>query len=158
MGQATRIRLQALREAAAVSRIAGGAARYEGDGVLRIESALGAALDRIAAGWDEFEPEADGEIKVRKPALDPDLSYEDRLSFDVGPFEDFSQLVSFEDAANAIGATGEISIERFSEGRARIEVSLSEPVDILRELEERCDLQFQVRSRRDGEIILDFGE
>ena len=78
-----------------------------------------------------------------------------RVSVDIGPFEDFSQLVRFEDAANAIGATGDISITRFSGGRARIDVALSEPVDLLRELEENCDLDFRVRSRSDDEIVLD---
>jgi hypothetical protein len=78
-----------------------------------------------------------------------------RVSVDVGPFEDFSQLVRFEDAANSIGATGDISIKRFSEGRARIDVALSEPVDLLKELEERCDIDFKVRSNADDEIILD---
>ena len=61
-----------------------------------------------------------------------------RISVDVGPFADFSQLVRFEDAANSIGATGDISIKRFSGGRARIDVAVSEPVDLLRELEESC--------------------
>ena len=154
LAQATRIRLQALREAAAVNRIASGASRYQGGGVLRVEAALEAALDRIAADWDAFEAEEGEEAGVPDPVLVEDP----RVSVDVGPFEDFAQLVSFEDAANAIGATGEISIRRFSEGRAQIDVSLSEPVDILRELEERCDLQFKVRSRRDGEIILDVDE
>ena len=77
-----------------------------------------------------------------------------RVSVDVGPFEDFSQLVRFEDAANAIGGTGDISIKRFSGGRARIDVALSEPVDLLRELEENCDLEFKVRSRTGDEIVL----
>ena len=71
-----------------------------------------------------------------------------RVSVDVGPFADFSQLVRFEDAANAIGGTGDISIKRFSEGRARIDVAVSEPVDLLRELEERCDIDFKVRSHQ----------
>lgn len=78
-----------------------------------------------------------------------------RLNVDVGPFQDFSQLVRFEDAANAIGATEEISIRRFSAGRASIEVSLSEPVDLLRELESRCDLEFVVRHTEGEEIVLD---
>ncbi|MGI8727827.1 MAG: hypothetical protein ACR2K6_09165, partial [Solirubrobacterales bacterium] len=71
---------------------------------------------------------------------------------------DFSQLIRFEDAANAIGATEEISIRRFSEGRANIEVSLSEPIDLLRELEQSCELEFEVRRAERGEIILDVGE
>ncbi|KAA0268580.1 MAG: hypothetical protein EDQ89_11170, partial [Acidobacteria bacterium] len=53
------------------------------------------------------------------------------------------------------GATGDISIKRFSGGRARIDVALSEPVDLLRELEESCDLDLRVRSRSEGEIVLD---
>ena len=77
------------------------------------------------------------------------------ISVDIGPFADFSQLVRFEDAANAIGATGDISIKRFSGGRAQIDVSLSEPVDLLRELEENCDLDFRVRSQSDDSLILD---
>ena len=77
------------------------------------------------------------------------------VSVDIGPFDDFSQLVRFEDAANAIGATGDISIKRFSAGRARIDVALSEPVDLLRELEDNCDLEFRVRSQDDDEIVLD---
>jgi hypothetical protein len=79
------------------------------------------------------------------------------VSVDVGPFQDFSQLVRFEDAANAIGATGPISIKRFSGGRARIDVALSEPIDLLRELEERCDLEFVVRSNEEDSIVLDVG-
>lgn len=81
-----------------------------------------------------------------------------RVSVDIGPFQDFSQLVSFEDAANSIGATGEISIRRFSGGRANIDVDLSEPIDLLEELEQRCDLRFDVRKRSDDEIVLDLGE
>ena len=89
------------------------------------------------------------------PARSKDRSGRRRVSVDVGPFEDFSQLVRFEDAANAIGATGDISIKRFSEGRARIDVALSEPIDLLHELEERCDLEFKVRSSSDDSIVLD---
>jgi hypothetical protein len=77
------------------------------------------------------------------------------ISVDIGPFADFSQLVRFEDAANAIGATGDISIKRFSGGRAQIDVALSEPVDLLRELEENCDLEFRVRSQDDDSLVLD---
>jgi hypothetical protein len=78
-----------------------------------------------------------------------------RVRVDIGPFADFSQLVRFEDAANAIGATGDISLKRFSGGRAQIDVGLNEPVDLLRELEASCDLEFRVRSRNDDEIVLD---
>ena len=61
----------------------------------------------------------------------------------------------FEDAARSIGATSEISIKRFSEGRAQMAVQLREPVALLRELEERCDLEFVVRDMRRDSVVLD---
>ena len=64
---------------------------------------------------------------------------------EIGPFGDFSQLVGFEDAAEQIGATTEISVERFSEGRATLSMRLDEPVELLRELEQRSPLEFRVR-------------
>lgn len=158
-GQATRIRLRALREAAELTARMSDAAAEGTAGRERILAALEEAIDRVAGDW-EAEPAS--------PAAGPHgmppafaggngngRPARRRVSVDVGPFEDFSQLVRFEDAANAIGATGDISIKRFSEGRARIDVALSEPVDLLRELEARCDLEFKVRSTTDDEIILD---
>jgi len=157
-GQATRIRLRALREAAELSerlRFANGEAGEAGRA--RFLSALEGALDRVAKeSVTEFGP----------PPLAQEIAIGDsnghlgpadrrRVSVDVGPFADFSQLVRFEDAANAIGATGDISIKRFSEGRARIDMALSEPIDLLRELESRCDLEFEVRSTAEDEIVLD---
>jgi len=162
-GTATRIRLAALREAAELNaRLLDATdprAAAAGD---RILDALERAIDRVAGQW---EPERD---PAQPPA--PPLArsaagrvslaggqpgVRQRVSVDIGPFDDFSQLVRFEDAANAIGATGDISIKRFSGGRARIDVALSEPVDLLHELEESCDLDFAVRSRNDDEIVLD---
>lgn len=159
-GQATRMRLRALREAAELTaRLSDVVAE---DGTNRREhvlTALEEAIDRVAGDWEEQAPTP---VPVHAPP--PPFAGRNgngrpaarrRISVDVGPFEDFSQLVRFEDAANAIGATGDISIKRFSEGRARIDVALSEPVDLLRELEERCDLEFKVRSTSDDEIVLD---
>ena len=123
----------------------------------RILDALEEAIDRVASDWEAGVGAAAApaaEAVARRNGRRRRAARR-RVSVDVGPFEDFSQLVRFEDAANAIGATGDISIKRFSEGRARIDVALSEPVDLLRELEERCDLEFKVRSTDDDEIVLD---
>lgn len=161
-GHATRTRLRALREAALLSAAATEASDHpeiRGERHERLLNALEEAIARVASDWDPAEAEV-----VAAPATEAVDAVRSgaraerrRVSVDVGPFEDFSQLVRFEDAANAIGATGDISIKRFSEGRARIDVALSEPVDLLRELEERCDLEFKVRSAADDEIVLDVG-
>ncbi len=159
-GQATRIRLRALREAAELSARLSYATGETGERQRqRILEALEEAIGRVAGDWESEIP-APPLSRGPAPAAAggngrPSAADRRRVSVDVGPFEDFSQLVRFEDAANAIGATGDISIKRFSGGRARIDVALSEPVDLLRELEERCDLEFKVRSTSDDEIVLD---
>jgi hypothetical protein len=158
-GTATRIRLCALREAAEVNaRLVDlddpnlAAARD------RILIALEGALERGAGDWeaDAPAPPLARSARARVSFAAGQLAGGPRrhVSVDIGPFDDFSQLVRFEDAANAIGATGDISIKRFSGGRARIDVALSEPVDLLRELEDNCDLDFSVRSLDDDELVL----
>ncbi len=167
-GAATRIRLAALREAAEIAGASRGSGR---DDVL---VAIERAVQRVAGDWDGVEGEPTEEVAHEAPATDvveelrrieapvaplPSGQLAGRagrsISVDIGPFDDFSQLVRFEDAANAIGEAGAISIKRFSGGRARIDVALNEPIDLLRELESRCDLEFVVRSQNDAEIVLD---
>ena len=80
------------------------------------------------------------------------------VEVEIGPLGDFSQLVGFEDAAGQIGATSEISVRRFSEGRATLAMRLDEPVELLRELEQRSPMEFRVR-RTDGDrVVLDLDE
>ncbi len=169
---ATRIRLQALSEAGTVGAAIRDLGSLPEDATGPLLAALERALDRVADEWGDAEDaiEATEELaRAAEPAgqlrpsaapapAAPSPDGARRISVDVGPFSDFSQLVSFEDAANAIGATGEISIRRFSGGRAEIDVEMKGPGDLLRELEERCDLEFEVRNNQDDSIVLDLGE
>jgi hypothetical protein len=134
-GQATRIRMKALREAVEVSRR-----------VQELTEADRAPADRAAAGTI-----GDAESVA-------DELFEGIVKVEIGPLGDFSQLVGFEDAANQIGATAEISVERFSEGRATLSMRLEEPVDLLRELEARSPLDFHVRHTAADNLILDIDE
>jgi hypothetical protein len=119
-GQATRIRMKALREAVEVGRRG---------------------------------QEADGERQGSPAETNGSALFEGDVRLQIGPLGDFSQLVGFEDVIAGLGAS-EISVERFSEGRATLSVHLDEPVDLLRELEERAPLEF--RDRRTGDdVILD---
>jgi len=129
-GQATRIRMKALREAVEVGRRAQELNEAQ-------ETAAGDA-DSIADVDRAARELFDGIVKV-----------------EIGPLDDFSQLVGFEDAAGQIDATAEISVERFSEGRATLAMRLDEPVDLLRELEERAPLEFRVRRTSEDNLILD---
>ncbi|HEX3735185.1 MAG TPA: hypothetical protein VHU86_08520 [Solirubrobacterales bacterium] len=130
-GQATRIRMKALREAVEVSR-------------------------RVQALTDAQAPdgEADGNGHVEVPTYG---IFEGEVKLEIGPLGDFSQLVGFEDAVGKVGAS-EISVERFSEGRATLSMRLDEPTELLRELEELSSLDFKVRHTAPDNLILDVDE
>jgi chromosome segregation ATPase len=131
-GQATRIRMKALREAVEVSR--------------RVQALTEA---QPAAG----EAAANG----HEPDVSPAALFEGQVKLEIGPLGDFSQLVGFEDAVGQIGAS-EISVERFSEGRATLSMRLDQPVELLRELEELSALDFKVRHTASDNLILDVDE
>jgi hypothetical protein len=80
------------------------------------------------------------------------------VEVEVGPFNDFAQLTLFEDAAAGIDGASEITVKRFSAGRATVSMNLENPIDLLRELEEKAPFEFVVRdTRRDG-LVLDVDE
>ena len=83
--------------------------------------------------------------------------FEGQVKLEIGPLGDFSQLVGFEDAVGQVGAS-EISVERFSEGRATLSMRLDQPVELLRELEELSALDFKVRHTAPDNLILDVDE
>ena len=133
-GQATRIRLRALRDAAELSERAAEAADRPSVARDRLLDSLHEAIARISSAEDEAEPAA--------PAPGGDGVFAGRVEVEVGPLEDFAQLVGFEDAAGQIAATSEISVKRFASGRATLEMKLDGPVELLRELEERAPFEF----------------
>ncbi len=47
-------------------------------------------------------------------------------------------------------------MRRFAQGRATLEMRLAEPVELLRELEERSPFEFVVRDQRPNRLVLDF--
>jgi FtsZ-binding cell division protein ZapB len=154
-GQATRIRLKALREAAELSERVAELTRRPGEVRERLVEALTEAVARIGAEDEVAEVALSNGNGNGRAERDPADLFNGLIEVEIGPLRDFSQLVGFEDAAKSIAATSEISVKRFSEGRATLAVSLDEPVALLRELEERCDLEFRVRDLRADRVILD---
>jgi hypothetical protein len=134
-GQATRIRMKALREAVEVGRRAQELSEAE------------------ALSGEDSTPEAPGP-NGSAPAEISQETFEGTIKVEIGPLGDYSQLVGIEDAIGEVGAS-EISIERFSEGRATLRMQLDEPVDLLRELEEHSPLEFKVRRAADDNLVLD---
>lgn len=139
-GQATRIRMKALREAVEVSR--------------RVQELAGRiGIDPASLNGSDPVQSANGTTERSAEEL-----FEGLVEVDIGPLGDFSQLVGFEDAAGQIGATSEISVQRFSEGRATLSMRLDEPVELLRELEERSPMEFKVRKVGEGQVVLDLDD
>jgi hypothetical protein len=136
-GQATRIRMKALREAVEVGR--------------RVQELNEVQASAVEAPSPEAGPNGSGEV--------PDFNgiFEGLIKLEIGPLGDFSQLVGFEDAVGQVGAS-EISVERFSEGRATLSMRLDQPVELLRELEELSALDFKVRHTAPDNLILDVDE
>jgi len=147
-GQATRIRMKALREAVEVSA--------------RVQALTDAQAEEEPAAAEPAPEPAPASMNGTNGAdpieiKDFDGLYEGRVKLEIGPLGDFSQLVGFEDAVGQLGAS-EISVERFSEGRATLRMNLDEPVDLLRELEQLSQLDFKVRHTAPDNLILDLDE
>jgi hypothetical protein len=149
-GQATRIRMKALGEAIELGRRARAdeapelSRKY--DGSTSGTSAMNGAASHNGNGAASHNGNG--------AEIDAQSLFEGLIKLEIGPLDDFSQLVGFEDAIGEIGAS-EISVERFSEGRATLSMHLDEPIELLRELEERSPLEFRVRRTADDNVILD---
>lgn len=166
-GQATRIRMKALREAVEVSRRVQELNEVEG-GAEEVEPVAEAAPRPSANGSSNGVASTNGsangnghlpaDTAEAEPATswEPGL-YEGKVRLEIGPLGDFAQLVGFEDAVGRIGAT-DISVERFSEGRATFSMRLDQPVDLLRELEALAMIDFKVRHTAPDNLILDVDE
>jgi len=152
-GQATRIRLRALRDAAEVADRVAELAKRPAEARERLLEALADAITRLGGG--DVELGTGESSNGHRPDADADDIFQGLIEVEVGPLSDFAQLVGFEDAASGIGATSEISVKRFAKGRATIELNLREPVELLRELEERAPFEFRVRDTREGRVVLD---
>ena len=157
-GQATRMRLRALREAAEL------AGRMDELGDDRSEvregliESLQEAIERVGADTEEDEThDLPGLLSATNGSGEREVGelFDGVVEVEVGPLSDFSQLVGFEDAAGGIGATSEISVTRFAQGRATLAMRFKHPVELLWELEQRTPFEFKVRDARSDRVVLD---
>ncbi|HEX2467988.1 MAG TPA: hypothetical protein VHJ54_07270 [Solirubrobacterales bacterium] len=157
-GQATRIRMRALREAAELSERISELSQRPSQVRDRMLESLREAIVRVGQE-DEREPALEMPMSPNGSGhAEPAELFEGLIEVEIGPLADFSQLVGFEDAAGAIAATSEISVKRFARRRATLEMKLAEPVALLRELEGRAPFEFEVRDTRSDRVVLDVDE
>ena len=111
-----------------------------------------AAVAGIRVGSGERAPV--GTEPARAPA---DGVYSGSVEVEVGPLRDFAQLTSFEDAASSIDAASEVQIRNFAGGRATFSMNFAQPVELVRELEQRTPFPFSVTAAGPDGIVLDVG-
>lgn len=142
--QATRIRMKALEDAVhAADRVAE---------LTKLRDELGARVSELAeVARMRLGMEEASEAR-------PDRRYAGEVEIEVGPLKDFAQLTGFEDAAAAVRGASEIRVKRFADRRATFSMNLENPVELLRELEERAPFDFVVRDMRGDGLILDVDE
>jgi hypothetical protein len=151
--QATRIRMKALDDAVQMAeRVVE---------LTNLRDELGARIAELAeVARARLGMEKEWPALGSKPASGSaaDEIYAGPIEVEVGPLNDFAQLTGFEDAAAGINGASEIRVRRVSRGRATVSMNLSDPVELLRELEERAPFDFVVRDRRRDGLILDIDE
>jgi hypothetical protein len=164
-GQATRIRMKALREAVEVTKRVQNLNEAEDGADVESDIAGDVAAAEETAADVVVQPGANGTSNGSgngHAPVEPETSWEPglyagKVRLEIGPLGDFAQLVGFEDAVGRLGAT-DVSVERFSEGRATFSMRLDQPVDLLRELESLSILDFKVRHTAPDNLILDIDE
>ena len=130
-GQATRIRMKALREAIEVSERANSLTQ-------RMDFAGHGDLADEARGEPEGAPLQEGDVAV-----------------EVGPLSDFSQLLAFQEAAEGLPEVDGVRLERFSDGCATLIVSLREATDLAAALQEAAPLGLQQRRADSSSVAFD---
>jgi hypothetical protein len=147
--QATRIRMKALDDAVQMADRVTELSKLRDELGTKVSDLADVARARL--GIEEDRPPVGTE-----PAAGN--FYAGQIEVEVGPLNDFAQLTGFEDAASGIAGASEIKVKRFSGGRATVSMNLKDPVDLLRELEEKAPFDFVVRDTRRNGLVLDVDE
>jgi hypothetical protein len=142
--QATRIRMKALEDAVQMA-----------DRVTELSK----LRDELGTRVSELAEVARARLGMEEAAqAPPDGRYAGPVEVEVGPLRDFAQLTMFEDAAAGVSGASEIRVKRVTDRRATISMNLENPVELLRELEERAPFDFVVRDTRSDGLVLDVDE
>jgi hypothetical protein len=145
--QATRMRMKALEDAVLTAERVKELTRLRDELGARVAELAEVARARLGIEAEE------GRAQLERGSGNG--VYAGLVEVEVGPLTDFAQLTLFEDAAAGIRGASGIHVKRFSRGRATVSMNLADPVELLRELEERAPFDFVVRDMRSDGLILD---
>jgi ribonuclease E len=77
------------------------------------------------------------------------------VEVDAGPFGDIATLQAFEQALAGVDGAEDVYVKSFEGNRALIDVRLSNPVPLVRQLRERLSLPMITREARDDRVTVD---
>jgi hypothetical protein len=147
--QATRIRMKALQDAVQMSDRVIELTRLREELGTRVQELAGTAGSRT----DNGERAPVGTEAATASANNG--VYSGEVEIEVGPLADFAALTAFEDAATAIDGVSQITIRRFSGGRATVALELERPIELVRELQARAPYPLIARQAAPGRLALD---
>ncbi len=107
---------------------------------------------------DEFEQQPPPPVATNGHSKDPAEVSARSTSValvDAGPFEDLVELRHFEDDLASLAAVRDVRVRRFGQGRASIEVGLTGPYALSRELY-RLGREMSVHDGATGDLVIDF--
>lgn len=146
--QATRIRMGALQDAVQVSERVAELTKLRDELSARVTEMAGKAGIRLG-------DEERGAVGTEAAQTAVDGTYSGAVEVEVGPLRDFAQLTSFEDAVSTIEPGSEVKVSGFSGGRATFSMRFAQPVELVRELEQRSPFGFSVRDATAEGVVLD---
>jgi hypothetical protein len=92
------------------------------------------------------------------PPSPEETTFQGRVELGVGPFYDIASLSAFERQLADLPHVTDASVRRFEASHAVVDVRLSAPMALVRELRRTMDSNFSVREVADGRILLTFDE
>jgi hypothetical protein len=149
--QATRIRMAALEDAVQISDRVKELTTLRDELGSKVQDLAGKAGIKIGSDEAVVAP-------LHSANGSPPGVFSGPVEVEIGPLRDFAQLSGFEDAAAGIDSSADVSIKRFSDGRATFSMNFAQPVELLRELEERTPFEFKVRDTRSDGVVLDLDD
>lgn len=152
--QATRMRMKALQDAVRMSERVSELAKLRDDLAARVQELAGMAGINVASGEEAVGMEAAGAGGARRGPGGEGV-YLGEVRVEAGPFADFAQLTTLEDALGTVPGASAVMIRSFASQRATLTMTLSEPVELARELGSRVPFRFSVRAAAHDHLLLD---
>src|SRR5439155_18916988 len=100
------------------------------------------------------EPPAQFAPAPPQPAAQEEPLFETHVELDAGPFPDFASLSMFERSLARLPRVDDVYVRRLADDRAVIELTLSEPTQLLTTMREALPYDVQVQSASRSKLVI----